>query len=658
MHIFKWKSDLKRLLRYSFFVIFVLFLIVSVGVFYNYVRNSSEYVVSKWWTYVEWLTNTTSYLPYLNQDSQSYFYQSLLFRSCLDYNRLENWQIEYISDLCKVETKDNKEYTVTLSEQVSWSNGVPMSINDVYFTFQDILALNKLNFEGNKIRDGTEVILESDTIKVTFPNESFDNMLFFTNHILPKHVLLEPNIDMYKQDFAISPVYNGCAKIQEQSKDVYSLIFDLSECDNSNIGFYQLKQILDLGDFSKDLEEKWSIIDTYKWADTFTGYSQQELQTDKYAILFFNTDSNNMLVRTRRALWWFIKHNIDIANSNINLFSEYDWTLFNQFWSTWWNLEEFIDLKVWEWISIKSLSDSWVWEVPEEISIKNTTKAFLYYLPEEKKSVDLNLTFARWNYPKLGVQYMDWEIQEVKNYDSTKRTATYTISADNKNIQDWNNTYTIYWINGNTKDRLSTINLYRVWEADTELSWETNQFKVLYIDTDNSNYIINKLKLILNEKWISEDFKFEAIDTIANLEAKLLIWDYDMVLWIVDSTMREWFYKFITSSSVLINPTNYTTPQMSSMLKNYEIDNNDTSTVKQINEIYANDMPFVVLGTEKSFVNIKNTILNKLETQDLYWHENNWQDNIYKNLSLTNNVYVDNAKLWNIENFRNYLFSK
>ena len=64
----------------------------------------------KWGTFVEWIFDEVSYLPYLKSDDQSVFYQKFLFRSCLDlYNQWEevensdwiyNWEkIRYAQDL-------------------------------------------------------------------------------------------------------------------------------------------------------------------------------------------------------------------------------------------------------------------------------------------------------------------------------------------------------------------------------------------------------------------------------------------------------------------------------------------------------------------------------------------------------------------------------
>jgi len=79
------------------------------------------------------------------------------------------------------------------------------------------------------------VEMDAGKLKVTFSNSSEDNTLFFTNYILPKHALISPNVEMYQQSFAIEPVYNNCAKIKSQSTDQYSLIFDLSDCKNTNL---------------------------------------------------------------------------------------------------------------------------------------------------------------------------------------------------------------------------------------------------------------------------------------------------------------------------------------------------------------------------------------------------------------------------------------
>ena len=58
---------------------------------------------------MEGIFGQISYLPYLKNDPQSVFYQSFLFRSCLNpYEKDEEGNLK--SDLFKVYTENNKNY--------------------------------------------------------------------------------------------------------------------------------------------------------------------------------------------------------------------------------------------------------------------------------------------------------------------------------------------------------------------------------------------------------------------------------------------------------------------------------------------------------------------------------------------------------------------
>jgi hypothetical protein len=110
-----------------------------------------------------------------------------------------------------------------------------MTIDDVYFTYNEIIKHNKFGLSYLDKYSTIEVNMEAETVQVSFKNSSQDNTFFFTNYLLPKHALIEPTLDLYQQSFAIEPIYNNCAKIKSQSTDQYSLIFDLSNCTNTNL---------------------------------------------------------------------------------------------------------------------------------------------------------------------------------------------------------------------------------------------------------------------------------------------------------------------------------------------------------------------------------------------------------------------------------------
>ena len=65
------------------------------------------------------------------------------------------------------------------------------------------------------IQYNTVIIIKdvNNTLKVTFPTKSSDNILFFTNYILPKHMLINAELADYKSLFAFKPVYTNCANL-------------------------------------------------------------------------------------------------------------------------------------------------------------------------------------------------------------------------------------------------------------------------------------------------------------------------------------------------------------------------------------------------------------------------------------------------------------
>jgi hypothetical protein len=68
-------------------------------------------------------------------------------------------------------------------------------------------------------------------------------------------------------------------------------------------------------------------------------------------------------------------------------------------------------------------------------------------------------------------------------------------------------------------------------------------------------------------------------------------------------------------------------------------------------------MPFVILGKEYLTINFKPNIMEKLFASGHYWDidEYNWRKYIYNNLKLVNNVHIDGKKIWNVDNFSNFI---
>ena len=194
----------------------------------------------KWGTFVEWIFSEVSYLPYLKNDDQSVFYQKFLFRSCLNLYREDHehgmidgvymWEnLWFAQDLCKVYTEDNQNYVLRIAdENAVWSDWVPVTIEDIFFTYDEILRKNRWWISSLNTRNSVKVSLEDGKVNVSFPTVNSDNASFFVNAILPKHVVDSMDINTYRNYFALAPITNWCAKIVPQVKDVNSLIFDVN----------------------------------------------------------------------------------------------------------------------------------------------------------------------------------------------------------------------------------------------------------------------------------------------------------------------------------------------------------------------------------------------------------------------------------------------
>lgn len=68
-------------------------------------------------------------------------------------------------------------------------------------------------------------------------------------------------------------------------------------------------------------------------------------------------------------------------------------------------------------------------------------------------------------------------------------------------------------------------------------------------------------------------------------------------------------------------------------------------------------MPFVILGKEYLTINFKPDIIEKLfgTGNSVEINEYNRREYIYKNLKLVKNIHIDGKKIWNIDNFSNFL---
>ncbi len=575
----------------------------------------------------------------------------------MDYTIDENWWISYTDKLCHVTTRDYKTYYVTVNSGDVWSDWVPFSIEDVYFTYNDIIKNNKLELPALERYSNLDIAMEADQVKVTFKNSSQDNTIFFTNYILPKHALVEPNQAMYTQSFALEPVYNNCAKIKTQTTDQDSLIFDLSNCADTSLGYYQIKKVSSFDTFKESLwQMNWSIIDVYQWWWEADWYNLVKLKTNKLVALFFNTKSSKMTVRLRRALWGFIANNFFQEDFDNEYLEEYNWDIFTKYLSTWWNVSEFLSrVSSNKWLSKAELIESGVKEYTWKVNFTDKNKVFTFYTESSSQNFPFKMSFET-AYKKIWIQVNNtWDLYYPTSYSEKTKSADYTVSVKNWNLSEWLNVYIIYGISWDKKDQIGTINLYNLYQENAAAEQEAEQLVVLYFNNDVSNSIVSRLKIIFNEYWIDWNFKFMRFDDVNEMEWKLTAWDYDIVINTIDMWLNKDISALFSSETATSNPSQYSDARLLSLLKQYNEADNKSKIVSEINSIYANDMPIIMLWKEYEFIHVKNDIYEKLDIEDLNLYEYNWRNIIYDNLSLTENIYIDKEEVKNLKNFWNFI---
>jgi len=100
-------------------------------------------------------------------------------------------------DLCHVRTTDYKTFLIKIADDKKWSDGDPITLNDVLFTYNDIIVNNAWVLSTLDNYQNIEINASEKKLEVIFPYPSIDNQIFFTNFILPQHALQNVGIDDY-----------------------------------------------------------------------------------------------------------------------------------------------------------------------------------------------------------------------------------------------------------------------------------------------------------------------------------------------------------------------------------------------------------------------------------------------------------------------------
>ena len=87
------------------------------------------------------------------------FYQSLLFQGCV-YPTFSGVHVFFTNDLCEVSTTDYQTFFVSVPTEQYRTDGTPITLNDVFFTYKSILKDNYRNIPYLNGRDNLQISIE------------------------------------------------------------------------------------------------------------------------------------------------------------------------------------------------------------------------------------------------------------------------------------------------------------------------------------------------------------------------------------------------------------------------------------------------------------------------------------------------------------------
>jgi len=595
MHI--WFSLKDRWSQYRIIVIVRIFLSISTG--YRYVSSVSTPTTSKWWTFIEATLQKPNFLPYVTAQDADKFYQSLLFQWCL-YPSFSGVNVLFDNKLCKVDTNDFQTFTITALTWAERSDGTPVTINDIYFTYKSIIKDNYRNIPHLWWYSNLQISTENNKLKFIFPRASRDNLIFFTNFILPAHILANISLEEYMIRFLQDPIWSTCTRLQTTWKDLDNFVFDLGACPDFSLKNYQIKWFKDAAIMNQYVQDNPQAIDFSLDELPVDLYTPTPILLNSYLAFFFNTSRVNRTAGQRQWISALIK-DIYATSSWLDTVFVRDPYLFTT------PEIPFEQIKKRILPYQEQMPTTWavVLPLPERIDINaiaNTETLFTVSTPIEDKLtffVDLPKSYTRVSVSPNGEK----EYFPV-SYDPVKKSFQYNLSLTYKTVNQGTNTYVIRWYEGNEITKEQTITL---WYLETppapkpvEIVTETldNPFTVIYFEDPITNALIATWKQYLATHEWSAWFDFQGYSDPNSLEGKLTTKEYDIALRTINFWLKKDLSTLLTTDNPVINPSLQKNEALSSLITTYFLNDSIDQKGKiqqQIQDLHRQNPQLMIL---------------------------------------------------------------
>ena len=248
-----------KLKKYLFLISILFFLITWSHLGYKYLYSDAKMYPLEWGTISEWLIGKFPSLNPLEELSgNNGYFMELLYRSIHSYDQ-NTWKIN--ADIASCDTSSLAKIECFVEEWILWSNGEPVTVDDIYATYT-LLKESQINPTLFNLLSGTTITKKTDSIVFENQNEDINFLNVFFQPIVPKSTL--DNIwkeNLWGNFSAIGQIYSGKFKItnvqQDNSLGITKFVLEKNEhYKNNPIAINQLiiKMFPDSNTFNKNKE--------------------------------------------------------------------------------------------------------------------------------------------------------------------------------------------------------------------------------------------------------------------------------------------------------------------------------------------------------------------------------------------------------------------
>lgn len=499
----------KKIKKYVLYISTVFFLVFGLHIGYTYLYDWAESIPEEWGTISEAIIWSFPHLnPLLPSNDHNAYINGLLYRSMLEYSTKSEW---FESDLVSCSLEDLLYIECILENNLRWSDGSPITTEDIKATF-NIISKTKVNPIIASLLENTVIETTEDSISFSNSNKDINFLHIFLQPILPASVIEELDSENIEGKFSeINGIYSWRFVLSNISQDETIGITKITFWKNEQyfwnplfINFLILNLFRDEAHFLKNKNS----FNIFNDKSTIVGESIPRLKKYPYTLsqfvwVFFNTETLAWELRP------ILSSAIEREDYISGIWESNILPAYNPFLSST-NIDSRDDpIDITKFLSGKAyysktdlLKDALLWEEAE--SITNTPlvseEASPAQVQEVKRQEDLNYvnspTNKKYSFVSEDNILVSWRVDnwvdavyindyKLTGYSAGESIFYYRLSESFETIEQWENTYTIYFeVDGEKKEIETFVYIYN---TDTEALEKIESEYFSQVETSEEN---------------------------------------------------------------------------------------------------------------------------------------------------------------------------